>query len=56
MEGIWTSSVTNYSTASVDEIKRMVFPDLTDILNSVKVKSRIGKYSDAYIKKNKVYI
>ena len=50
VEGIWTSSVTNYSTASVDEIKRMVFPDLTDILNSVKVKSRIGKYSDAYKK------
>ena len=49
-EGIWTSSNTNYSTASENEIKRMVFPDLTDILNSVKVKSRIGKYSDAYKK------
>ena len=47
-EGIWTSGVSNFSTASEDEIKRMVFPNLTDLLNTVEVKSRIGKYSDAY--------
>ena len=47
-EGIWTSSHANYSTASVDEIKRMVFPDLTDMLNKIKVRSRIGKDSDTY--------
>ena len=47
-EGIWTSSHTNFSTASEDEIKKMVFPDLTDMLNNVKVRSRIGKNSDTY--------
>ena len=47
-EGEWTSSLTNYSTTSEDEIKRMVFPDLTEMLNSVEVKSRIGKFSDTY--------
>ena len=47
-EGVWTSGLTKYSTASEDEIKRMVFPDLTDLLNTVKVDSRIGKYSDIY--------
>ena len=47
-EGIWTSSLTNFSTASEEEIKRMVFPNLTDLVNTVKVKSRIGKYSDVY--------
>ena len=46
--GIWTSSHTNYSKASEDEIKRMVFPDLTDMVENVRVKSRISKYSDAY--------
>ena len=45
-EGIWTSSHANFSTASVDEIKSMVFPDLTDMLNDVNVRSRIGKDSD----------
>ena len=29
----------------------MVFPDLTDLLNTVEVKSRIGKYSDVYTRK-----
>ena len=47
-EGIWTSSLKNYSTASEDEIKRMVFPDLTDLLNSVNVRSRISKNNDKY--------
>ena len=47
-EGIWTSSHANFSTASVDEIKSMVFPDLTDMLNDVTVRSRIGKNSDTY--------
>ena len=49
-EGIWTSSNTNYSTASENEIKRMVFPDLTDMLDKVKVRSRIDKGSDKYKK------
>ena len=47
-EGIWTSSLKNYSTASEDEIKRMVFPDLNDLLNSVNVRSRISKNNDKY--------
>ena len=47
-KGIWTSSHAKYSTASEDEIKRMVFPDLTDMLNQVKVDSRINKHSDIY--------
>ena len=47
-EGIWKSSHANYSKASEDEIKRMVFPDLTDMLNNVIVRSRIGKDSDTY--------
>ena len=47
-EGEWTSSLTNYSTISEDEIKRMVSPDLTEMLNHVEVKSRIGKFSDMY--------
>ena len=46
--GIWTSSLTNYSTATENEIKRLVFPNLTDILNKVKVRSRVGKESDKY--------
>ena len=49
-EGIWTSSHPNYSTASENEIKRIVFPHLTDMLNSLKVRSRIGKNSDKYEK------
>ena len=51
MEGIWTSSLKNYSKVSEDEIKIMVFADLTDLVNTVKVKSRIGKYSDVYTRK-----
>ena len=47
-EGEWTSSLTNYSTISEDEIKRMASPDLTEMLNHVEVKSRIGKFSDMY--------
>ena len=47
-KGIWRSSHANYSTASEDEIKQMVFPDLTDMLNTVKVDSRINKHSDTY--------
>ena len=47
-EGIWTSRLSNYSTASADEIKRMVFPNLTDLLYNVKVRSRIGKDNDKY--------
>ena len=47
-EGVWTSSLTNYSTTSEDEIKRMVFPDLTDILHNVELRSRIDKNSDMY--------
>ena len=46
--GIWTSRLSNYSTARVDEIKRMVFPNLTDLLYNVKVRSRIGKDNDKY--------
>ena len=49
-EGVWTSSLTNYSTSNEDEIKRMVFPDLPEMLNSVDVTSRIGKFSDMYNK------
>ena len=48
-EGIWRSNHQNYSTASEDEIKRMVFPNLTDILHNIEVDSRSGKYSDQYI-------
>ena len=51
-EGVWTSSLANYSTTSEDEIKRMVFPDLTEMLNSVTVRSRIGKFSDVYKKRD----
>ena len=35
-EGEWTSSLTNYSKISEDEIKRMVSPDLTEMLNHVE--------------------
>ena len=47
-KGLWTSSLANYSTATENEIKRLVFPNLTDILNKVKVRSRVGKESDKY--------
>ena len=47
-QGIWTSNFVNYSTASQYEIKQMVFPDLTDILCNVKIKSRINNDSDKY--------
>ena len=47
-EGIWTSSHTNFSTATEIEIKRMVFPDLIDILHNVRVRSRTGKDNDKY--------
>ena len=45
-QGIWTSNSVNYSTAREYEIKKMVFPDLTDILCKVKIKSRINNDSD----------
>ena len=47
-EGVWTSSLKNYSTTSEDEIKRMVFPDLTEMLNSVNVRSRISNISECF--------
>ena len=47
-EGEWTSSLTDNSTTSEDEIKRMVFPNLTEMLNSVDVRSRIDRFSDMY--------
>ena len=47
-EGIWTSSLKNYSRASEKEIKRMVFPELSDMLNRVEIESRIGKDNDKY--------
>ena len=47
-QGIWTSNSVNYSTAREYEIKKMVFPDLTDILCKVKIKSRINNDSDKY--------
>ena len=47
-EGVWTSSLTNYSTAGENEIKTLVFPDLTDILHNVTLRKRVGKDSDKY--------
>ena len=47
-EGVWTSSLTNYSTAGENEIKTLVFPDLTDILYNVTLRKRVGKDSDKY--------
>ena len=45
---VWTSSLTNYSTAGENEIKTLVFPDLTDILYNVTLRKRVGKDSDKY--------
>ena len=47
-QGIWTSNIVNYSTAKEYEIKQLVFPDLTDIICNVKIKSRINNNSDKY--------
>ena len=47
-EGIWTSSDGNYSTLSEHQVKRIISPDLNDLLLKIKVRSRINGDSDRY--------
>ena len=47
-EGIWTSSDGNYSTLSENQVKRIISPDLNDLLLKIKVRSRINDDSDRY--------
>ena len=46
--GIWTSSDANHSTLSELQVKRIISPDLDDLLLKVKVRSRINDESDRY--------
>ena len=47
-EGIWRSSDGNYSKFNEEQIKKIISPELNDLMVKIKVRSRIKDDSDRY--------